>query len=165
MSASNQHLNELIDRWCEEHLGAVGSSVSEERLDELKDHLACVAEAQIEQGATAGDAMAYAAEQFGDAREVRDQLASTLPVFRRWLARIHCKSASVSPPQEKKTVLMSLVFAAVLLISAWLAKDSQSHAFISTVIIAVWVVLTSRQGGTREAARAEWRWLKRKLGF
>ncbi len=165
MSASNQRLSELVEQWCEELLGTDAHTMNPERLDELKDHLACVAEARMETGATVEEAMNYASEQFGDVSEIRNQLSSSPTVFRRWLARIHCQTARKESPSEDKTVFVSLIFAATLLLSAWLVDDGRAYAFIYTLIIATWVVLMSKQGGTRAAARAEWRWLKRKFGL
>lgn len=164
MSASNSPLNELIERWCQTQLSGGCSGVSAERMDELKDHLWCVAEARMEQGATPEEAMEFAIEQFGDTSEVRRQLTNSLPLFRRWLGRVHCKSTPAREAAGSKVVLMSLVIAAAMLVSAWLAQDDRTYAFISTVLIAVWVVLASNMGGTRQAARAEWRWLMQKLG-
>ena len=164
MPASNQQLNNLIDHWCERHLSKGCSGVTSERIDELKDHLLCVAEAQIEQGTSVEEAVEFAVRQFGDPTEVREQLTSSSSSFRRWLASVHCNRPAAGKAPDRKIVIMSLIIAAKLLLSAWLAQDNRTYAFLSTTLIAVWVVLAVRMGGAREAARAEWRWLKRKFG-
>ena len=81
------------------------------------------------------------------------------------LAQVHCKRMPAEAASGRKVVLTSIVIAAAMLITAWLIEDRRTFAFLSTVLIAVWVVLAARMGGARETARAEWRWIKRKLGF
>ncbi len=165
MSTSNSSLNDLIDQWCKQHFSSGCAGVTTDRMDELKDHLMCVAEAQVEQGMTESDAFEYAVQQFGEPAEVKNLLLADSSAFRRWLARVHCGRSQEPSGSSQKVVWMSLVIAGALLVSAWLMQDSRSYAFLSTTLIAVWVVIAARMGGTREAARAEWRWLKRKFGF
>lgn len=164
MTASEPSVNDLIHRWCERHLATGCSAVPQERLDELQDHLLCVAESRIELGDTPADAANFAFEQFGDPTEVRRQLAAPATSFRRWLAGVHCRRGRAPEGSGSKVIMMSLCIAALLLMSAWLARDDRVYALLSTALIGVWVVLAARLGGTRDAARAEWRWLRRKFG-
>lgn len=163
MASEYSDLEQQVASWLQKHVVGQCSSVSEERIEELQDHLMCVAEAAMSDGHSAEEALRIALEQFGSAEHVREQVQLKQSAFRRWLSLVHCGRTDTRA-SDTKLVTLSLVFAAALLVIAWFSQGDKAYAFLSTSLIAVWVVIAARQGGTRAAAQAEWRWIKRKLG-
>lgn len=166
---SGAQLEALVSAWIQEQTSCLGTA-SSDRLEELHDHLMCAAEERVGQGVEPEEAVRLAVAQFGSSQQIKQQLGLERTAFRRWLWS--CRSGTncaqpgrpQSPERDQHLVGVSLLFAATLLVTAWLSRDARTYALVSTTLIGLWVVLAARQGGTREAARAEWRWLKRKFG-
>ncbi|MEM7083189.1 MAG: hypothetical protein AAF465_10680 [Pseudomonadota bacterium] len=146
--------------WCEKHFSRQCVGLSSDQLDELVDHIVSAALVNRAEGVSLDDAFSHALKQFGEPDSVSRQLRAGLPLHRRVLAAECGPQHGASPVTS---VGIALVFAALILMSAWWLKEARIYDWVFALLILGWFVTSTWLGGSRAVAAAEWRWLKNRF--
>lgn len=153
-------LNKAVDEWCQR---VVRHGIWEaERVDELKDHLYCLIEAELGAGKTEAQAFERATQALGypesdSARNVEH--TRVIGRVCRMLARLEGRPNVDSP----LLITHAIIWASVMLASAWILRGEQAGDDVLWILFMGWLASYFTIDGTKRSAKQEWACLKRKF--
>jgi hypothetical protein len=136
-------LNNEVDRWCRSVLSDQVRSPA--MIDELKDHLHSVVETLVEEGMSEQQAFRTAIERMGDCEVLKHEYmknrTSLLDRLLRTEGRLSRMMCALSPRQTAVLqVVVALFFAAAIIGSSYLLRDSDYQMTVQTLLIAVYCI-------------------------
>lgn len=137
-------LDQAIDHWCDTVL--VNRCGNQANTDEIKDHLYCVIEGLSKEGLSEQQAFNAATRQLGEAEDLMAEYEKNKALLDK-LCAIDSKIESklrIKNMDPKKAgfyqIVTSLVFAAAILVTAYLLKDTGYGPTVMFILIGLWVI-------------------------
>ena len=162
----NSPLQQQIDAWCRQLQAQPG--VSSDYVEEIKDHLYSHVLQQVESGVTPADALAIATHQLGDPQSIGQEFFKNRSLlYRVFSKQIHSAQGVCMKTQGKDKFTMiahALLFAAAILVSSFILKDTDHGQTILWVMLSLWFSTSLLFESVREQLRCEWRFIKRVFG-
>jgi hypothetical protein len=162
------HLDQEIDAWCRRV--AEGQCGTEQKVEELRDHLISDIERLMAEGSSEEDAFHAATSRMGSVRELSSEyrknnsLLATLAHAGTGTATNEGDTGMSAGKLAMIMIVQSLVWAAVMLASAWALKGTDFHQEVSTFLMAGWFASTMLMTALvdyRKAMRAECAFFRR----
>lgn len=155
-------LNREIDGWCREIIEQ--NCAGREHLEELKDHLHCLVEAQRARGVSEQASFRAALEQMGDSALIADAYRSNTTLLQKMAAfdrRISLRLEKRYSAQQLSRALLgwSVLCAVLMIAAAALAPDT--GLALSGWLIALWLIPFSAIAATPSIRAMECRWFRR----
>ena len=152
-------LTKAIDEWCEKVIAY--SIWDADKVDELKDHLHCIIEEDIQSGTSPENAFKNATNAMGyPASKIEDSSGRVRIV--QTVCRLLNKIEG-SPSDSPLIIMHSIIWAAIMIALSILTNDSENNQSVLFILIAGWFASFVSLGGTKRSAKQEWRCLKRRL--
>lgn len=135
-------LEQAMDEWCESVL--VTRCGNQAKIDEIKDHLYCVIERLTEEGLTEEQAFNAATRQLGEADDLMAEYAKNKALLSKLCdaeTRLESKLRIKNMDPKKAAtyqVVVSLAFAAAILISSYLLRGTEHATTVMFILIALW---------------------------
>ncbi|MEM7282067.1 MAG: hypothetical protein AAF438_10620 [Pseudomonadota bacterium] len=160
-------LTRKIEGWCDELRQQPG--VSDDWVDEIKDHLYCDVLDQIEKGQDGEAAFVAATQRLGDQATLSQEFYKNRSILYRLVHKtqsLRAKGVNMTRKGKKGATIIAhaLMFAAAMLVSAKLLQGTEHGDTILYVFLGLWVGTSMLMGDYREQMRCEWEFLKGLFG-
>ena len=158
-------LDKEIDLWCKDII--YYNCAGKESLDELKDHLWCLVEAEQGKGADDRTAFSRAIKQMGDSDLISSEYAKNTSMIRKIVAFDRKLPRLIDRHFSAKQIvvfnlLFSIFIAAMILLGSTLFPEHREA--ITTWMIALWFIPAVATAASPSAREAECAWFRRLAG-
>ena len=156
-------LDKSVDEWSREFVGP-GCGLTD-RVEELKDHIYCEIEKNMEEGLPAESAFWAATRRFGISEELRAEFRSGRSMW-SILRELDCHEPELRYSNRKIltfTLSYLVAFAALTFSLAYFLRGTDTFEYLTPVLYVLSLVPVVFAVGTRKQAAAECRFFKRML--
>jgi len=154
------NLSKAVDDWCN---NVVAYDIWDaDKIDELKDHLYCIIEAEVKAGCSEQQAFENATQSMGYARNESSEVQERARIVQgvcRVLKKIEGRSSGESP----LIIGHAVIWASVMLATAMVINNKETGQSVMMILILGWFASLMTLDGTRRSAKREWACIKRRL--
>ncbi len=159
-------LEQAMDNWCDRIL--VNRCNNQVKADEIKDHLYCVIERLTDEGLDEQQAFNAATRQLGEADDLMAEYAKNKALLNKvceaeqtFLSKLRIKNMNPKKAGMYQTVV-ALIFAAAILVSSYLLKDTGHGPTIMLILVGLWCIPFSiiNASSGKHSARSEFECLR-----
>lgn len=151
-------LDNAVENWCNK---VVSHNIWDaDKIDELKDHLYCIIEQDVNSGTDEKLAFEKATSDLGYPEaeiKVSSGRAKIIQRICRVLNKIEGNSSSDSP----LVIGHAIIWASVMLAMALVVKDKDANGAVLLILLLGWFASFTILDGTKTSAKKEWACLKR----
>lgn len=166
------NLETAVDEWCKSISNPQGESA--ELREELKDHLYCEIEALLEEGLSEQQAFSLASKKLGQPDALLEEYSKNRSIFSRMCNSTETKLSEYTQQRNevmtykqtsKRIIGQSLLWAAAILGSAMLFRDSEQQFLYLLLLVGLSTTSIALDPGYKELLRIERRYVCRLLGM
>lgn len=151
-------LDNAVENWCNK---VVSHNIWDaDKIDELKDHLYCIIEQDVNSGTDEKLAFEKATSDLGYPEAEIKASSGRAKIIQR-ICRILNKIEGNSSSDSPLVIGHAIIWASVMLAMALVVKDKDANGAVLLILLLGWFASFTILDGTKTSAKKEWACLKR----